>query len=103
MVWNWNRKWNNNICEIISNNYFYTIHIPLDKILYNSLSYHDIKIHVQNYGQDNFDFYLLNFTSLKIENVNFTQQKNIQGLPIAEHVNYDFVKAKTLTDLLSLF
>jgi hypothetical protein len=63
----------NDICEIISNNYFYTIHIPLDKILYNvgfipviSLPYHDIKIHVRNYGQDNFDFYLLNFTSLKI-------------------------------------
>jgi hypothetical protein len=56
----------NDICEIISNNYFYTIHISLDKILYNvgfipviSLPYHDIKIHVRNYGQDNFDFYLL--------------------------------------------
>jgi hypothetical protein len=56
----------NNICDIIANNYFYTIHIPLENILYNtgfipviSLSYHDIKIHVRNNGQDNFDFYLL--------------------------------------------
>jgi hypothetical protein len=63
----------NNIYEIISNNYFYTIHIPLDKILYNtgfipviSLPYHDIKIHIKYYGQVNFDFYLLNITSLKI-------------------------------------
>lgn len=56
----------NNICNISSNNYFYTIHIPLDNILYNigfipiiSLPYHDIKIHVKYYGQNNFDFYLL--------------------------------------------
>jgi hypothetical protein len=56
----------NNICDIISNNYFYTIHIPLDNILYNigfipviSLRYHDIKIHVKYYGQNCFDFYLL--------------------------------------------
>ena len=56
----------NNICDIISNNYFYTIHIPLDNILYNigfipviSLPYHDIKIHVKYYGQDSFDFYIL--------------------------------------------
>ena len=49
----------------------------------------------------------------------FTQQKNIQGLPqklkefprlgfinpipVAERVNYDFVKASTLTDLLDFF
>ena len=26
----------NDICEIISNNYFYTIHIPLENILYNT-------------------------------------------------------------------
>jgi len=25
-------------------------------------------------------------------------KKNIQGLPVAERVNYDFVKASTLTD-----
>ena len=74
----------NDICEIISNNYFYTIHIPLDKILYNigfipviSLPYHDIKIHVRNYGQDNFDFYLLgavlnsNIRRIYLENPTF--------------------------------
>jgi hypothetical protein len=56
----------NDICEIISNNYFYTIHIPLENILYNigfipviSLRNHEIKIHVKNYGLDSFDFYLL--------------------------------------------
>lgn len=56
----------NNICDITANNYFYTIHIPLDNILYNigfipviSLPYHDIKIHVKYYGQNNFDFYIL--------------------------------------------
>jgi hypothetical protein len=32
----------------------------------------------------------------------FTQQKNIQSLPVAERVNYDFVKTTTLTDLLAL-
>jgi len=37
------------------------------------------------------------------ENADFTQQKNIQGLPITEHVNYDFVKATTPTDLLAFF
>jgi len=56
----------NNICDISANNYFYTIHIPLNNILYNigfipviSLPYHDIKIHVKYYGQDSYDFYLL--------------------------------------------
>jgi len=56
----------NNICDITANNYFYTIHIPLENILYNigfipviSLPYHEIKIHVKYYGQDSFDFYLL--------------------------------------------
>jgi hypothetical protein len=28
--------------------------------------------------------------------------KNIQGLPVAERVNYDFDKTTTLTDLLAL-
>jgi len=32
----------------------------------------------------------------------YSTKKNIQGLPIAERVNYDFVKATTLTDLLAL-
>jgi hypothetical protein len=27
----------------------------------------------------------------------------LQGLPVAERVNYDFVKASTLTDLLTFF
>jgi len=56
----------NNICDIISNNYFYTIHIPLENILYNigfipviSLPYHSIKIHIKNNGENSFDFYLL--------------------------------------------
>jgi hypothetical protein len=55
----------NDICEITANNYFYTIHIPLNNILFNigfipviSLRNHDIKIHVRNYWQDSFDFYL---------------------------------------------
>ena len=26
-----------------------------------------------------------------------------QGLPVAERVNYDFIKASTLTDLLTFF
>jgi hypothetical protein len=30
-------------------------------------------------------------------------KKNIQGLPVAERINYDFVKATTLTDLLTFF
>ena len=30
-------------------------------------------------------------------------KKNIQGLPVAEHVNYNFVKATTPTDLLAFF
>ena len=53
-------------CEITANNYFYTIHIPLENIFYNigfipviSLIHHQIKIHVKYYGQDNLDFYLL--------------------------------------------
>jgi len=27
----------------------------------------------------------------------------LQGLPVTERVNYDFVKASTLTDLLTFF
>jgi hypothetical protein len=58
----------NNICDISANNYFYTIHIPLDNILYNigfipivSLRFHEIKIHiVHNNGYSGeYDFYLL--------------------------------------------
>ena len=57
----------NDICEIMSNDYFYTIHIPLDKILYNvgyipvyALKYQEIRIHIiQAYGQDEYDFYML--------------------------------------------
>lgn len=59
----------NETCDIISNNYFYTIHIPLENIFYNigfipvvSLRYHEIKIHIiHNVGQNsgNYDFYLL--------------------------------------------
>jgi hypothetical protein len=30
-------------------------------------------------------------------------KKNIQGLPVAEHVNYDFVKVTTLTDFFLAF
>jgi len=30
-------------------------------------------------------------------------KKNIQGLPIAERVNYDFVKETTLSDFLAFF
>jgi hypothetical protein len=33
----------------------------------------------------------------------FYSTKNIQGLPIAERVNYDFVKATILTELLIFF
>ena len=28
---------------------------------------------------------------------------NLQGLPVAKRVNYDFVKATTLTDFLAFF
>jgi hypothetical protein len=31
------------------------------------------------------------------------QKINLQGLPVAERVNYDFVKATTLTDFLAFF
>jgi len=57
----------NEICEIISNNYFYTIHIPLENILYNTgyipvflLRYHEIKIYIHYVGQNDseYDFYL---------------------------------------------
>ena len=43
----------NEICEINANNYFYTIHIPFDKIFYNigyipvyALKYQEIRIHI---------------------------------------------------------
>ena len=58
----------NEICDITSNNYFYTIHIPLDNIFYNigfipivSLRYHEIKIHIiHNEGHTcKYDFYIL--------------------------------------------
>jgi hypothetical protein len=57
----------NEICEIMANNYFYTIHIPFDKIFYNigyipvySLKYQEVRIHViQAYGQHEYDFYML--------------------------------------------
>ena len=58
----------NNICDISANNYFYTIHIPLDNILYNivfipiiSLRFHEIKIHIVHNDSftSEYDFYLL--------------------------------------------
>jgi hypothetical protein len=42
------------------------------------------------------------FYTLEDLKCRFYSAKNIQGLPVAERVNYDFVKATTLTDLLSL-
>lgn len=57
----------NEICEIMANNYFYTIHIPFDKIFYNigyipvyALKYQEVRIHViQAYEQHEYDFYML--------------------------------------------
>ena len=58
----------NNVCNISANNYFYTIHIPLDNILYNigfipivSLRFHELKINIiHNDGfTGEYDFYLL--------------------------------------------
>ena len=58
----------NEICNILMNDYFYTIHIPFDKLLYNvgyipvvGLRYNHIKIHVlQYYGnKDEYDCYLM--------------------------------------------
>ena len=58
----------NNVCNISANNYFYTIHIPLDNILYNigfipivSLRFHELKINIiHNDGfPGEYDFYLL--------------------------------------------
>jgi hypothetical protein len=58
----------NDICEIMSNDYFYTIHIPFENIFYNigfipviHLRFNDMKIHiVHNEGYSgNYDFYLL--------------------------------------------
>ena len=58
----------NDICEIMSNNYFYTIYIPFENIFYNIgflpiiyIKFHDIKIHiVHNEGYSgNYDFYIL--------------------------------------------
>ena len=58
----------NDICEIMSNNYFYTIYIPFENIFYNigfipvvHLRFHDIKIHIvhnEGYNGD-YDFYIL--------------------------------------------
>jgi hypothetical protein len=58
----------NDICEIMSNNYFYTIYIPFENIFYNigfipviHLRFHDIKIHIvhnEGYSGD-YDFYIL--------------------------------------------
>jgi hypothetical protein len=57
----------NEICEIMANNYFYTIHIPFDKIFHNigyipvyALKYQEVRIHViQAYEQHEYDFYML--------------------------------------------
>ena len=39
-----------------------------------------------------------NFYTLEYLKCRFYTTKNIQGLPVAERVNYEFVKATTLTD-----
>lgn len=59
----------NEVCEILTNQHFFTIHVPLDKIFYTvgfipviALKYHAIKIYIrQNSLQQNFkyDCYLL--------------------------------------------
>jgi hypothetical protein len=44
------------------------------------------------------------FTPLKIYNeTNKCQKIKLQGLPVTDRVNYDFVNATTLTDLLAFF
>jgi hypothetical protein len=57
----------NEICEISTNQHFFTIHIPLSKIFYNyeyipviALRHHAIKIHVREFLQSSpYDCYLL--------------------------------------------
>ena len=57
----------NEICEISTNQHFFTIHIPLSKIFYNyeyipvmALRHHAIKIHVREFLQSSpYDFYVL--------------------------------------------
>lgn len=53
----------NEVCDILMNPHFFTIHIPLDKIFYNvgflpviALRYHAIKIYIQQNAQQHFDY-----------------------------------------------
>ena len=43
-------------------------------------------------------FFLSCFYTLEYLKCRFYTTKNIQGFPVAERVNYEFVKATTLTD-----
>ena len=55
------------------------------------------------YKNSNLSQTLLIIYTLEDLKCRFYSTKNIQGLPVAESVNYDFVKASTLTDLLTFF
>jgi len=85
----------NDICEIMSNDYFYTIHIPFDKIFYNigyipvyALKYQEVRIHIiQAYGQHEYDFYMLGAILKPSIRENYFQNKT--EILFKEFIRYD--------------
>ena len=85
----------NDICEIMSNDYFYTIHIPFDKIFYNigyipvyALKYQEVRIHIiQAYGQHEYDFYMLGAILNPSIRENYFQNKT--EILFKEFIRYD--------------
>jgi hypothetical protein len=85
----------NEICEIMANNYFYTIHIPFDKIFYNigyipvyALKYQEVRIHIiQAYGQHEYDFYMLGAILNPSIRENYFQNKT--EILFKEFIRYD--------------
>ena len=85
----------NEICEIMANNYFYTINIPFDKIFYNigyipvyALKYQEVRIHIiQAYGQHEYDFYMLGAILNPSIRENYFQNKT--EILFKEFIRYD--------------
>jgi len=85
----------NEICEISTNQHFFTIHIPLSKIFYNyeyipviALRYHSIKIHVCEFLQSSqYDCYLLG--AVLDTNIRLTFLRESMSLLFKDFNKYD--------------
>jgi hypothetical protein len=86
----------NKICEISMNPQFFTIHIPLDKILYNvgflplvALRYHAINIYIRQNEQQHYDYDCYFMGAVVNTNIRNTYMKHLFMLLYKDFHKYD--------------